>query len=88
VDATQRLAQPAQQQPPYRVTQGTIEDIKSYHQSQLCEYDYVVPVDWVRGVVSVGVGRLHDGGLRAVCVWCSSCVCSSCHSRACLCNTD
>lgn len=34
-------------QKPYRVTDTTIDDIKSFHQSQLCEYDYVVDESWV-----------------------------------------
>jgi hypothetical protein len=35
-------------QEPYRVTETTIEDIKSYHKSQIREYDYVVDDSWVR----------------------------------------
>lgn len=40
---------------PYRVTDMTIEDIKSFHQSQLNEYDYIVEDDMVRG----GFGRVQ-----------------------------
>jgi hypothetical protein len=32
---------------PYRVTNTTIQDIKDFHKSQLCEYDYVVDDSWV-----------------------------------------
>ena len=35
-------SQPQAQSKPYRVTNETIKDIKDYHKSQLCEYDYVV----------------------------------------------
>lgn len=34
---------------PYRVTNTTIQDIKDFHKSQLCEYDYVVDDSWVSG---------------------------------------
>lgn len=33
---------------PYRVSDTTIEDIKAFHKSQLCEYDYLVDGSWVR----------------------------------------
>jgi hypothetical protein len=34
-------------QEPYRVTDATIEDIKSYHKSQIREYDYIADDSWV-----------------------------------------
>lgn len=58
---------PAQtKQQPYRVTQATIDDIKAFHKSQLCEYDYIAEEDWVRGSLTT-----HDlcKACSCACTW-------------------
>lgn len=49
-------------QEPYRVTDATIADIKSYHKSQIREYDYIVDGSWVsRHAASLPSGPRHTG---------------------------
>lgn len=47
---------------PYRVTDTTIQDIQSFHQSQINEYDYVVDASWVSGVHRRGRIGFCGGG--------------------------
>jgi hypothetical protein len=46
VDAASPPRQPPQ---PYRVTQETVDDNKSFHRSQVKEWDYIIDPAWVGG---------------------------------------